>query len=105
MTIKLFTSLFAALCILTVVDSFFEQKPIIGGKRPPIIDDDNIIRNKTRQEIRRELGGLPEANELNVEEKQKYIKDAFIFSWQGYRNYSWGFDENRPVSNGPRNTR
>ncbi|KAI9487146.1 MAG: glycoside hydrolase, partial [Benjaminiella poitrasii] len=39
------------------------------------------------------------------EEKQQYIKDAFVFSWQGYRNFSWGYDENKPASNVPRNTR
>ncbi|RCH97021.1 hypothetical protein CU097_010436 [Rhizopus azygosporus] len=73
--------------------SFFDQRPF------------SINSRKSRKLIRKEHGGLPEADKLTVEEKQSYIKDAFIFSWDGYRNHSWGFDENRPVSNGPRNTR
>lgn len=60
---------------------------------------------KTRQELRQEMGGLPESWLLSPKEKQQYIKDAFVFSWEGYRNYSWGYDENRPISNSARNTR
>ncbi|KAI8341348.1 glycoside hydrolase [Chlamydoabsidia padenii] len=48
---------------------------------------------------------LPSANEITDEEKQQAVKNAFVFAWQGYRNYSWGFDENRPVTNSPVNTR
>ncbi|CAO3586854.1 unnamed protein product [Absidia cylindrospora] len=48
---------------------------------------------------------LPAANELTNEEKQQAVKEAFVFAWQGYKNYSWGFDENRPVTNTPVNTR
>lgn len=48
---------------------------------------------------------LPSANEITDEEKQQAVKEAFVFAWQGYRNHSWGFDENRPVSNTPVNTR
>lgn len=75
-----------------MVDSFFEQIPI----KPS---------DKTRQQIRKEFGGLPEAHIFTPKEKQQYIKDAFIFSWKGYRKYSWGYDENRPVTNSPRDTR
>ncbi|KAI7887575.1 glycoside hydrolase [Mucor mucedo] len=73
-----------------MVESFFEQRPIFI---------------KTRQQIRLENGGLPDAHVLTPKEKQHYIKDAFMFSWEGYRNYSWGYDENKPVTNQPRNTR
>ncbi|KAI8344674.1 glycoside hydrolase [Chlamydoabsidia padenii] len=48
---------------------------------------------------------LPSANELTNEEKQRAIKEAFQFAWQGYRTYSWGFDENRPVTNTPLTSR
>ncbi|KAI9254216.1 hypothetical protein EDC94DRAFT_619272 [Helicostylum pulchrum] len=75
-----------------MVDSFFDQIPL-----KPFI--------KTQQQIRKKSGGLPKAHSLSPKEKQQYIKDAFVFSWQGYRNYSWGYDENRPVSNSPRDTR
>lgn len=95
MSIKTYIILFATLCALTFVESFFDQIPF--HKKPQ--------NEKTRQEIRKELGGLPEADELTTKQKQKYIKDAFIFSWEGYKDYSWGYDENRPVSNKPRNTR
>lgn len=81
---------FSTLCVLSMVESFFEQRP---------------MAIKTRQQIRLENGGLPEAHVLTPLEKQQYIKDAFIFSWEGYRNYSWGYDENQPVTNQPRNTR
>lgn len=87
------------LCVLIkITDSviFEQQRPILGN-RP--------IKQRTRQQIRKELGGLPEAHLLSPKEKQLYIKDAFVFSWEGYRNFSWGYDENRPVSNRPRNTR
>jgi hypothetical protein len=87
------------LCVMIkIADSliFEQQRPLLGG-RP--------FKQKTRQQIRKELGGLPETHLLSPKEKQLYIKDAFVFSWEGYRNFSWGYDENRPVSNRPRNTR
>ncbi|KAI8356620.1 glycoside hydrolase [Choanephora cucurbitarum] len=77
------------------------QLLFFGGHKQP----DSKLEELSRQEVRRRLGGLPEAHLLSPKEKQAYIKDAFLFSWQGYRNYSWGFDENRPASNSPRNTR
>ncbi|KAI8984576.1 glycoside hydrolase [Mycotypha africana] len=109
---------------------FFDQKPIIASKskqqqhheqqhateewnydyyndddfsKADPFDNDNPL--KTRQQIRKDLGTLPDSYLLTPREKQKYIQDAFVFSWEGYKNYSWGYDENRPVSNGPRNTR
>lgn len=91
MATKKYLAFFATLCIINMVESFFEQRPMI-----PI---------KTRQQIRQDFGGLPEAHVLTPKEKQQYIKDAFIFSYEGYRNYSWGYDENKPVTNRPRNTR
>ncbi|KAI7862363.1 glycoside hydrolase [Spinellus fusiger] len=48
---------------------------------------------------------LPGADQLTQQEKQDFIKGAFVFSWEGYRTFSWGYDENRPVSNRPINTR
>lgn len=48
---------------------------------------------------------LPSANELTNQEKQNAVKEAFLFAWEGYRTYSWGFDENRPVSNTPLTSR
>ncbi|KAI8141005.1 glycoside hydrolase [Fennellomyces sp. T-0311] len=48
---------------------------------------------------------LPDSHQLTLQEKQRYVKEAFEFAWDGYRTYSWGADENRPVSNGPVNTR
>ncbi|ORZ21093.1 glycoside hydrolase [Absidia repens] len=48
---------------------------------------------------------LPASNELTNEEKQNAVKEAFLFAWNGYKTYSWGFDENRPVSNSPLNSR
>ncbi|KAI9276004.1 glycoside hydrolase [Sporodiniella umbellata] len=60
---------------------------------------------KSRQQVRKEHGGLPEAYKLSSQEKQRYIKEEFLFSWEGYKKNSWGFDENKPNSNSPRNTR
>ncbi|ORX50997.1 glycoside hydrolase [Hesseltinella vesiculosa] len=48
---------------------------------------------------------LPFAHELTNQEKQQAVKDAFVFAWEGYRKHSWGYDENRPVTNQPVNTR
>lgn len=92
MSIRSYIYFFGVLCVLTMADSLFDQIPL-----KPFI--------KTRQQTRKEFGGLPEAHLLSPKEKQQYIKDAFVFSWQGYRNNSWGYDENRPVSNSPRDTR
>lgn len=92
MSIRTYIYLFGILCLLTLVESLFDQIPIYHGP-------------KSRQEVREELGGLPEAHLLTPKEKQQYIKDEFVFSWQGYRDHSWGYDENRPVTNRPRNTR
>ncbi|KAL7333465.1 hypothetical protein PS15p_202366 [Mucor circinelloides] len=82
----------------------FDQKPMVGL---PHRDHEQHPQpaQKTRQELRQEMGGLPESWLLSPKEKQQYIKDAFVFSWEGYRNYSWGYDENRPISNSARNTR
>ncbi|KAI9272993.1 glycoside hydrolase [Phascolomyces articulosus] len=48
---------------------------------------------------------LPDAHQLTLNEKQQYVKQAMMFAWDGYRTFSWGSDENRPVSNRPVNTR
>lgn len=77
---------------------FFEQRPFSSFQ-------ERESPKYSRQEIRENLGGLPDAHILTPGEKQQYIKDAFIFSWKGYKNFSWGYDENRPVSNSARNTR
>ena len=79
----------------------YNQFLFFGGHKQPDFEHDT----PSRQEVRRKLGGLPDAHLLSPKEKQAYIKDAFLFSWQGYCNYSWGFDENRPDTNSPRNTR
>ncbi|KAK4515747.1 uncharacterized protein ATC70_010700 [Mucor velutinosus] len=85
----------------------FDQKPMVAA--PPHHAHGQQLHQqpiqKTRQELRQEMGGLPESWLLSPKEKQQYIKDAFVFSWEGYRNYSWGYDENRPISNSARNTR
>lgn len=85
----------------------FDQKPMMAAPPPHYAHDQPHQQpiQKTRQELRQEMGGLPESWLLSPKEKQQYIKDAFVFSWQGYRNYSWGYDENRPISNSARNTR
>lgn len=87
------------LCSIGIVDSLvFEQRPYFS-------QDHESSPKFTRQQIRENLGGIPDAHILTPGEKQQYIKDAFVFSWQGYKNYSWGYDENKPVSNTARNTR
>ena len=100
MSKKTYIVIFSLLSILTLVESFFEQKPIFYRRPLPVKEN-----TKSRQEIRKEFGGLPEAHELTAQEKQQHIRDAFIFSWEGYRKHSWGYDENKPVSNSARNTR
>ncbi|KAI8637057.1 glycoside hydrolase [Parasitella parasitica] len=95
--LKYFIAITIALASVSNALLSFEQKPIIATLHEPM--------QKTRQEIRQEMGGLPESWLLSPREKQQYIKDAFVFSWEGYRNYSWGYDENRPISNNARNTR
>ncbi|KAI8978519.1 glycoside hydrolase [Pilobolus umbonatus] len=64
-----------------------------------------LLFTKTRQQLRKERGGLLDSSELSLHEKQAYIKSAFVYSWEGYKKYSWGYDENKPVSKGARNTR
>ncbi|CAO3650173.1 unnamed protein product [Cunninghamella blakesleeana] len=48
---------------------------------------------------------LPDSNELTNKQKQDLVKEAFLFAWNGYHKHSWGYDENRPVTNEPLNTR
>lgn len=96
-TVAIWITTFCVLIKITDSLIFEQQRPLLGGKP--------INNPKTRQQIRKDLGGLPDAHILSPKEKQLYIKDAFVFSWEGYRNFSWGHDENRPVSNRPRNTR
>ncbi|RUS23786.1 glycoside hydrolase [Jimgerdemannia flammicorona] len=38
-------------------------------------------------------------------DRQNAVKEAFLFAWNGYKTYSWGYDENRPVSNISSNSR
>ncbi|RUP45700.1 hypothetical protein BC936DRAFT_147844 [Jimgerdemannia flammicorona] len=47
----------------------------------------------------------PEITGTVTSERQDAVKEAFLFAWNGYKNYSWGADENRPVSNTPSNSR
>ncbi|KAG2184648.1 hypothetical protein INT43_000561 [Umbelopsis isabellina] len=42
---------------------------------------------------------------VSSKQKQKAVKDAFVFAWEGYKKYSWGADENKPVSKGTENSR
>ncbi|KAF2144381.1 glycoside hydrolase family 47 protein [Aplosporella prunicola CBS 121167] len=44
----------------------------------------------------------PEQKKERIE-KLAAIKEAFTFSWQGYKDYAWMKDELSPVSNGSRN--
>ncbi|KAI7847753.1 glycoside hydrolase [Circinella umbellata] len=71
--------------------------------RPTPIVDENIAPVEYYPSRMNEK--LPDAHQLTLAEKQHYIKDAMVFAWDGYRTYSWGSDENRPVSNRPVNTR
>lgn len=48
--------------------------------------------------------GTPDTKSVNAK-RQQAVKDAFLFAWNGYKKYSWGYDENKPVSNGPSNSR
>ncbi|KAI7901916.1 glycoside hydrolase [Cokeromyces recurvatus] len=105
MIINIVYILYVATFIKIVYSFYFNQKPIFDVISSYNDEEHRVQVKKTRQQIRAELGTLPESHLLSPKEKQQYIKDAFMFSWQGYRNFSWGFDENRPVSNGPRNTR
>ncbi|KAI9013735.1 glycoside hydrolase [Phycomyces nitens] len=83
--------------LLTAVqafDSSIFQQPMYKNK--------TVTSNEYR--IRSQMP-LPDANQLTQKEKQDFIKGAFMFAWEGYRAFSWGYDENRPVSNRPVNTR
>ncbi|KAG2220958.1 hypothetical protein INT45_006491 [Circinella minor] len=71
--------------------------------RPTPIVDENIAPVEYYPSRMNEK--LPDAHQLTLTEKQQYIKDAMVFAWDGYRTFSWGSDENRPVSNRPVNTR
>ncbi|GAB5586151.1 hypothetical protein Unana1_01051 [Umbelopsis nana] len=42
---------------------------------------------------------------VSTKEKQNAVKEAFVFAWEGYKKFSWGYDENRPVSNNHNNPR
>lgn len=48
---------------------------------------------------------LPNSEQLTNKQKQDLVKEAFLFAWNGYNKHSWGYDENRPVTNKPLNTR
>lgn len=93
------------LCVLAKVSSSsgasvdqLIQHPI---KAPAEIttDDDYYYYPATVQEH------LPGAHEISPREKQQAVKDAFTFAWGGYKFFSWGSDENRPVTSSPVNTR
>ncbi|KAL0094586.1 glycoside hydrolase family 47 protein [Phycomyces blakesleeanus] len=85
------------LLMLTAVQAFDRsvfQQPMYANKS--ISNDSYRIRAQSP---------LPDATQLTQKEKQDFIKGAFMFAWEGYRAFSWGYDENRPVSNRPVNTR
>ena len=71
--------------------------------RPTPIVDENIAPVEYYPSRMHER--LPDVHQLTLNEKQQYVKDAMVFAWDGYRTFSWGSDENRPVSNRPVNTR
>ncbi|KAI8888018.1 glycoside hydrolase family 47 protein [Backusella circina FSU 941] len=63
----------------------------------------HAIQVPNRINWRKERGGLPDT--WSNAQKQQHIKSSFQFAWEGYKNYSWGYDENRPVTNAWQNTR
>ncbi|KAI8059472.1 glycoside hydrolase [Gongronella butleri] len=73
--------------------SFIDRQQQVLGQPPPVYYDAEYF------------SPLPFASELSNEQKQQAVKDAFVFAWQGYRKNSWGYDENRPVTNQPANSR
>ncbi|CAG8560866.1 2784_t:CDS:10 [Ambispora gerdemannii] len=40
-----------------------------------------------------------------TQKRGEYVKEAFVHSFNGYKQYAWGHDEVRPVTGSPRNTR
>jgi mannosyl-oligosaccharide alpha-1,2-mannosidase len=38
-------------------------------------------------------------------ERQNAIKDAFLHAWDGYKQYAFGHDELKPISNTPSDSR
>lgn len=65
----------------------------------PKFDSANLYQNQNQQNF--EADSKP----LSSKEKQDAVKEAFVFAWEGYKKYSWGYDENCPVSNEHRNPR
>jgi mannosyl-oligosaccharide alpha-1,2-mannosidase len=63
----------------------------------------HAIQAPNRTAWRKERGGLPDT--WSNAKKQQHIKSSFQFAWEGYKKYSWGYDENRPVTNAWQNTR
>ncbi|KAG2188503.1 hypothetical protein INT44_001257, partial [Umbelopsis vinacea] len=47
----------------------------------------------------------PDSKSLSTKDKQNAVKEEFVFAWEGYKKYSWSYDENRPVSNSYSNPR
>lgn len=93
------------LCIIGVSsgacldDRSFHQHSIKAPASEEITDTSYYYHPATVQEH------LPGPHEISLREKQQAVKDAFMFAWDGYRTFSWGSDENQPVTNGPVNTR
>jgi hypothetical protein len=65
----------------------------------PEFDPANLYQNQNQQSFE------SDSNPLSSKEKQDAVKEAFVFAWEGYKKYSWGYDENCPVSNEHRNPR
>ncbi|CAG8439304.1 7440_t:CDS:10 [Ambispora leptoticha] len=43
--------------------------------------------------------------DTTAQERAEYVKEAFVHSFNGYKQHAWGYDEVRPVTGSTRNTR
>eukprot|EP00698_Gefionella_okellyi_P012129 TRINITY_DN3238_c0_g1_i2.p1 TRINITY_DN3238_c0_g1~~TRINITY_DN3238_c0_g1_i2.p1 ORF type:complete len:551 (+),score=95.88 TRINITY_DN3238_c0_g1_i2:78-1655(+) len=64
-----------------------KPKPVSGSGKPaprkPVLDNS------------------PRAKEAR--DRQAAVKEAFLHAWKGYRQYAWGYDELRPLTNSAHN--
>lgn len=69
-----------------------ESKPVTKHlTETAIIHDDHSHQGKSRFKK-----GIPP--QFNHTERQKAVVSAFKHAWKGYKDYSWGYDELRPLS-------
>lgn len=97
---------FSAEAVETGPDWRAARLDFIAAQATPEYEPDRPTTKADKSETNHEyIEHLLTNNSLSSKQKQQAVKDAFVFAWEGYKKYSWGADENKPVSGGIRNSR